>query len=159
MDRPSQRSQRLLEHARGTRYLVHLVRTVRLSVVAVVAAALALTGCAMTEAVDGSCVPRMQVEPATVHLGDSFTVVSADNCNVTVTDGGWVVVAGHVGDEKALVDVRSSDTFDGAFRVKLNLPSDFPLGEAYAGVDSWDYSTCADPVSCAGPMVNFTVER
>lgn len=100
----------------------------------------------------------MQIEPATIHPGDSITVVSADKCNVKVPGSGWTVVAGHVGNGKALVQVKSSDKFDGSFRVELTLPADFPIGEAYAGVDNWDYSTCPDAGSCASPMSSFTVK-
>ena len=139
-----------------------MVRTARAgaraSAIVIVAVTLAVTGCAMNNVAAENCVHRMRIAPATIHPGDSITVESADSCNVKVPSKGWVVVAGHVGAGKALVQVNRSDEFNGSFRVELTLPSDFPVGEAYAGVDNWDYSTCADPGSCAGPIASFTVE-
>lgn len=134
-----------------------MVRTAWIAVIAVVGMTLALTGCAANNIGGGSCVPRMRIEPATIHPGDSITVASADKCNVKIPGEGWDVVAGHAGGGKALVHVKSSDPFDGSFRVELTLPHDFPVGQAYAGVDNWDYSTCPDAASCAGPMSSFTV--
>jgi hypothetical protein len=141
-----------------------MVRTARAGarapaiVIVIVAVTLAVTGCAVNKVAAENCVPRMRIAPATIHPGDSITVESADSCNVKVPSKGWVVVAGHVGAGKTLVQVNRSDEFTGSFRVELTLPSDFPVGEAYAGVDNWDYSTCADTGSCAGPMASFTVE-
>lgn len=64
------------------------------------------------------------------------------------------VVTGHVGDVKILVQVKSSDTFDGSFRVELTLLGYFPIREAYAGVDNWGYSTCPDAGSDLQVLVN-----
>ena len=139
-------------------YLQFMVKLARAAAVMIVALSLALAGCAANKVTSENCVPRMRIEPATVHPGDSITVQSADTCKVKIPVDGWVVVAGHVGAGKALVQVKRSAEFNGSFRVELTLPSDFPVGEAYAGVDNWDYSTCADTGSCAGPMGSFTVE-
>lgn len=49
------------------------------------------------------------------------------------------------------------DEFDGTFRVELDLPSGFPAGDAFAGVENWDYSECADTGSCASASASFTV--
>jgi hypothetical protein len=139
-------------------------RTWSIPAIALVVVSLALGGCTAintaTNPASGYCVPRVHVEPATVHAGDTITVVSDDSCGVAVPGGGWLVVAGHVGDGgKGQVTVRSSDLFDGSFRVELTLPDTFPVGEAYAGVDNWDFSPCADTASCAAPMGGFTVEQ
>jgi len=45
-----------------------------------------------------NCVPRVQIEPATVQPGDSITVVSADDYSAKMPGDGWVAVAGCVGD-------------------------------------------------------------
>ena len=108
----------------------------------IVAVTLAVTGCATNKVAAENCVPRMRIAPMTIHP-DSITVKSADSCNVKVPSKGWVVVAGHVGAGKALVQVNRWDEFNGSLRVELILPSDFPVGEAYAGVANWGYSTCA----------------
>lgn len=135
-------------------------QTRRISAVALALALMTLNGCAMISPSSGYCVPRVHVEPTSVRAGDTVTVVSEDRCEVTVPTGGWLVVAGHVGDGgNGPVQVRSSEPFDGSFRVDLQLPKDFPAGEAYAGVINWDYSTCPDTASCAGPLGGFTVER
>lgn len=110
----------------------------------IVAVTLAVTGCATNKVAAENCVPRMRIAPTTIHSGDSITVKSADSCNVKVPSKGWVVLTGHVGAGKALVQVNRWDEFNGSLRVELILPSDFLVGEAYAGVDNWDYSTCAD---------------
>jgi hypothetical protein len=139
-----------------------MVAIARASAIAVVALTMALTGCSPTSATGGisggNCVPRVQIEPAIVHPGNSITVVSTDKCNVKVPGDGWTVVAGHIGDGKALVQGISSGTFDGSFRAKLTLPGDFPMGDAYAGIKNWDYSTCADSGSCASPQGDFNVQ-
>lgn len=136
-----------------------MVGAIRLSAIAIVMATLALTGCATIGLDDGTCVvPLVRVAPATAHPGDTITVVSDDSCDVEVPNGGWVVVAGHVGGGKTLVQVTAKNVFDGQFRVELTLSEDFPVGEAYAGIENWDYSTCPDNASCASPTGSFTVE-
>jgi hypothetical protein len=123
---------------------------------------MALTGCSLNSptggAGGGNCVPRVHIEPAIVHQGGSLTVVSTEKCNVKVPTGGWTVVAGHIEGGKALVREKSSGTFDGSFRAQLTLTGDFPLGDAYAGIKNWDYSTCADSGSCASPQGVFKVQ-
>ena len=109
----------------------------------IMAVTLAVTGCATNKVAAENCVPRMRIARTIIHPGDSITVKSADSCNVKVPSKGWVVEAGHVGAGKALVQVNRWDEFSGSDRVEHILPSDFPVGEAYAGVDNWDYSTCA----------------
>ena len=135
-----------------------MVKLARAAAVTIVALSLTLAGCAANKFTPENCVPRMNIAPATVHPGDSITVQSADRCKVEIPAVGWVVVAGHVGAGKALVEVKHSAEFNGSFRMELTLPSDFPVGEAYAGVDNWNYSTCAGTGSCAAPMGSFTVE-
>lgn len=131
----------------------------RLSILMVAALSLALSGCSTIGPGAGSCVvPRVQVEPTVVHPGDTITVVAEDACDVRMPDDGWVVGAGHVGGGGTLVHVTSADALDGSFRVELQLPDDFPIGEAYAGIENWDYSTCPDNASCASPTGSFTVE-
>jgi hypothetical protein len=146
----------------GWAYLGRMVAIARASAIAVVALVMALTGCSPNSPTGGvsggNCVPRVHIEPAIVHPGGPITVVSTDKCNVKVPTGGWNVVAGHIGDGKALVREKSSGTFDGSFRAQLTLPGDFPLGDAYAGIKNWDYSTCADSGSCASPQGVFKVQ-
>jgi len=118
----------------------------------------ALGGCG---ALSGSgCVPRMSVEPSHASPGDTITVTSDDTCGVPIPQGGWAVGAGHVGGGVNLpVSVTSDRKFDGSFTVHLTLPDNFPLGEAFAGVNNWDYSSCTDAnSSCAGPTGEFYVE-
>lgn len=138
---------------------------IRLLAIAAAVATLTLSGCAtVTPTAEmgnpdaaGCVVPLVRVTPATVHPGDTITVVSGDPCDIPIPGEGWLVVAGHVGDGGARVHVTSDDELDGLFRVELTLPDDFPIGEAYAGIGNWDYSTCPDNASCAGPTGSFTV--
>jgi uncharacterized lipoprotein YajG len=76
--------------SRVPQYLGQMVRTARLSAIAVVA----LTGCATNSTSGENCVPRVQIEPAAIHPGNSITVVSADSCNVKIPGAGWIEVAG-----------------------------------------------------------------
>ena len=73
--------------------------------------------------------------------------------------GGWRIIAAHDGDDPA-VSATTTERFDGDFRIALTLPSDFPEGEAYAGVENWDYSSCnGTNSSCAAAAGDFTVNR
>ena len=108
----------------------------------IVAVTLAVTGCATNKVAAENCAPRMRIARTTIHP-DSITVKSADSCNVKVPSKGWVVVAGHVGAGKALAQGNRWDEFSGSDPMELILPSDSPVGEAYAGVDNWVHSTCA----------------
>jgi len=57
------------------------------------------------------------------------------------------------------VRLTVTDAFDGAFRVQMTVPTDFPAGAAFAGIENWDYSACSDNASCASASVDFTVQR
>ena len=54
--------------------------------------------------------------------------------------------------------VRSTAELDGHWSVSVELPDDFPAGETTAGIDNWNYSSCPDNASCAGPVGSFRVE-
>jgi hypothetical protein len=114
----------------------------------------ALVGCSAPKPV---CVPRITVTPSEAHAGDTVTVESSDVCDVTVPRNGWRVVVSPTGDRGPKTTVTTSAAFDGAFSVTLTLPDDIPEGDASAGVENWDYSTCDDAASCAGPYSGFTV--
>lgn len=128
-----------------------------------VVTAILVSGCAVG-AVGGEgtgsndyCVPRMTVSPTTVTAGASVTLTSEDVCDVAVPANGWQVGAGNTGGGASLVTVRTTESFDGSFKVTLILPEDFPSGEAYVGIDNWDYSPCPDNASCAAPSISFEV--
>lgn len=53
----------------GPQYLGHMVGMALLSAIAVVAVALALTGCATNSTAGADCVPRVQIEEATILPG------------------------------------------------------------------------------------------
>lgn len=106
---------------------------------------------------DTNCVPRMSVSSGEAVRGEVVTLVTADVCEVAIPSGGWRVSAGHVGDGTALITAETRDELDGSFDLSLELPADFPTGDAWIGIENWDWSTCADAVSCAGPSTTFTV--
>jgi hypothetical protein len=144
-------------------------------------------GCASSDAPQAGCVPRMSVEPRTVHPGDTVTLSSADECHVAVPDGGWWVEATipsadgtatrapagdasspasptpgtPTADDSGLVRseaVRSVEAFDGSWSVEVRLPENFPVGDAAIGIRNWKYTACPADASCAGPSTGFTVE-
>ena len=118
-----------------------------------------VSGCAVLNGGPGdtNCVPRMSVSSDEVVRGEVVTLVTADVCEVAIPSGGWRVSAGHVGDGTALITAETEEQLDGSFDVSLELPGDFPTGDAWIGIENWDYSTCADASSCAGPSTTFTV--
>jgi hypothetical protein len=128
--------------------------------VVVVAATVLLGGCAMSSPFPaGGCVPRIFVEPKVTTPGDTIVVTSDTACDDTPPEGGWVVIAAHIGGGKALAHTTTQEGFDGSFRVTLQLPSDFPVGQAFAGIENWDYSFCSANASCASATGDFTVRR
>jgi len=123
------------------------------------AACVLASGCAVLQESPGAgnCVPRMSISSDEVIQGDAVSLVTADVCKVEPPPGGWRVSAGHVGDGTALISAETDEAFDGSFDVSLELPDDFPTGEAWIEIEDWDYSTCADTGSCAGPSTTFAV--
>jgi hypothetical protein len=103
------------------------------------------------------CVPRMTVSPTTVTPGVSITLSSEDICDLAAPAHGWQVGVGSTAGGGSLVTARTPERFDGSFEVTIVLPTDFPSGKAYAGIDDWDYSMCPDNASCAVPAVTFEV--
>ena len=126
---------------------------------AVLTACVLVSGCAVQNEGRGdtSCVPRMSVSSGEVVRGEVVTLVTADVCEVELPSGGWRVSAGHVGDGTAVIVAETDEALDGSFEVSLELPADFPTGDAWIGIENWDYSTCDDAGSCAGPSTTFTV--
>lgn len=118
-----------------------------------------VSACASSAFPEAKCVPRVLITPSVAAPGEVITLTSDTECQATVPPGGWRIVAAHVGREPA-VSVTTTERFDGDFEVTLTLPNDFPEGEAYAGVDNWDYSFCNDTnASCASATGDFTVTR
>ena len=99
------------------------------------------------------------VDPKTVSPGGTITLRSDTTCDNEPPQEGWVVTAAPVGNQKELATATTHDRFDGSFRVTLTLPADFPAGDAYTGIDDWDYSFCSDNGSCASATGDFTVEQ
>lgn len=125
---------------------------------ALVLAVPALSSCSTPPA--SSCVPRMFVDSLHVSPGGTITVTSDTTCDVPTPEGGWVVGARAVGPgSTSLVSVTSEDQFDGSFTVQLTIPDDFPIGEGYAIVENWNYSSCLDAnSSCAVASATFYVD-
>jgi len=129
----------------------------RRSVALLLAAPLTLTalvGCSTPKPV---CVPRITVTPSEAHAGDTATVESPDVCEVTVPRDGWRVNISPTGDRGPSTTVTTSEAFDGSFSAEVTLPDDIPAGDASAGVENWDYSTCDDAASCVGPYGGLIV--
>ena len=128
--------------------------------IAVFAVAAVTSGCASPPP-DGWCVPRITVTPSLASPGESITLTSDTKCDAPLPRDGWVVSAAHVGDgDEPLVSLISQDEFDGDFTATLELPTNFPLGEASAGIENWNYSDCSGSSgSRASPSGGFTVER
>ena len=119
-----------------------------------------LTGCASSGgAGGGGCVPRMTVSPRVAHPGDTVTLATRDVCDVSVPEGGWQVDAFPTGEDTPHVSVRTHEPLDGSWSVSVTLPADFRAGDAAFGIENWDYSTCPDDASCAGPFGYFRVEE
>jgi hypothetical protein len=118
-----------------------------------------VTACASPHHREGGCVPRMSAEPRSVHVGDTVTFSTDDVCKVDVPDGGWRVEARLAGAVGTRATARSAEPFDGSWSVRILVPAAFPVGDASIGITNWDYSSCPDTASCAGPFADVTVER
>ena len=128
-------------------------------VAAVSVALLSITACAAAPAAEEAfCVPRITVEPQSVAGGDTIILTSDDFCGAEMPEEGWAVSAAPQDRIDDAVVIRSTEEFDGAFRVDITLPIDFSAGPAFAGIDGWDYSGCPDDASCASPTGDFVVE-
>jgi hypothetical protein len=131
-----------------------------LLIAAVASAVLGLTGCTVSPSpppAGSFCVPRFTIEPSVVRAGDTISIASDAKCDVDLPREGWVVIASPVGSRDQGVRANVMDRFDGTFRVELVLSSDFPVGDAFAGIENWDYSQCADTGSCASASASFRV--
>lgn len=88
---------------------------------------------------------------------------SDTSCEVAPPSGGWSVLVAPVGHPDQGVRTEVDDGFDGSFSVSVDIPLDFPPGEAFAAIDNWDYSPCDDTNSnnsagsCAAASGSFTV--
>lgn len=124
-----------------------------------VVAGVALGSCSTSPPPAPGCVPRVSVTPHEASPGDTITLRSDTVCSDPRPDDGWIVTAGHVGGEAVLVRTVSRDTFDGSFTAVVDLPEDFPVGEAFAGIANWDYSFCegSGAGSCASATGDFIV--
>lgn len=123
-----------------------------------VAGATTLSGCYLSPPPPIGCVPRITVTPAVAAPGDTITLESDTTCDDAPPDGGWIVTATHVGSTAVLAQTTSNAQFDGSFIARMVLPTDFPIGEAYAGVSNWDYSFCeSGGGSCASATGDFIV--
>jgi hypothetical protein len=118
-----------------------------------------MTACASPNPSEGGCVPRMSVEPRSVHVGDTVTFSTDDVCRVDVPAGGWRIEAHLPGGDGARATVRSAERFDGSWSARVVVPADFPVGDVSIGITNWDYSSCPANASCAGPFADVTVER
>jgi hypothetical protein len=126
----------------------------------------ALAGCAASPVFGppAGCLPRFTVTPDTARAGDTVTFSTTDECDVDVPDGGWRIEVQHEGanlpEDSAFADAaRSDDAFDGSWSVSVPLPASMESGAASVSIANWDYSTCPDDASCAGPSRSFTVAR
>lgn len=136
------------------------------ALVLTVAVGSALSGCTSypVSGPTAGCVPRFTVTPDTARAGDTVTFATTDECDVEVPDGGWRIDVQHQGenvpDDPAFADAaRSDDAFDGSWSVSVPVPSDIEPGDAWVSIRNWDYSTCPDDASCAGPSRDLTIER
>ncbi|MBA4248689.1 MAG: hypothetical protein C0444_10405 [Microbacterium sp.] len=122
-------------------------------------AAMVLSGCVSTPPAEEYCVPRVTISPVEVRPGDTITVTVESGCDVPMPAGGWVVIAGPVGQlDLAVRTVTEAELVNG-FAVTVELPADFPGSEGFAGLDYWDYSGCPDNASCASPVASFRVAQ
>jgi hypothetical protein len=127
--------------------------------------ALGLSGCVSSSPPPSSwCVPRIIVEPAIVAPGESITLSSDTECDVSQPPGGWDVIVAPIGQVENGVSTTVTDDFDGSFSVTVVIPEDFPSGDAFADIANWDYSPCDDTGvtsassgSCASASGSFTV--
>lgn len=124
-----------------------------------VAASTALAGCSASPVYGppAGCLPRFTVTPDTARAGDTVTFSTTDECGVDVPDGGWRI---EVSDDGGVRDddiARSTDTFDGSWSASVRLPGDLRPGDGMLAIGNWDYSSCPDNASCAGPFGNLTI--
>lgn len=159
MYRPGRRARAPRHRDAGDTYPV-VMRSRLWALGFIATAGVLFSGCTMSSPPPSSgCVPRVMVEPKVAAPGGTITLTSDTTCDDEPPRGGWAVIAAPVGSPQALASVTTDDEFDGSFRVTITLPTDFPAGEAYAGIDNWDYSFCSDDGSCASATGDFTVER
>jgi hypothetical protein len=130
---------------------------VTLGIAAVFAATTAFVAAACTSPPTSACVPRVQIEPKKAHAGHTIEVSVEAGCDIAAPSDGWIVYAAPVGKPERAVTVHIDGELSKGFHAMLTLPAAFPTGEASAGLKDWDYSTCADSASCAGPSGSFTV--
>jgi hypothetical protein len=124
--------------------------------------AMLVTGCASavpaaSPEVPGRCVPLINVQPERPSPGDRIVVTAPGTCRVAVPPDGLEITAAPVGDLTSAVRLTVPLGTGEPFHAELQLPDDFPLGEAWAGIEDWDYSSCPDNASCAIPYGYFTV--
>lgn len=105
------------------------------------------------------CFPApVRVEPATAHPGSALTVNSdAADCDLGYARGHtYSVVVRH---RDTVTDpVRTEVRTDGVFRTTIDLPADFPAGDAVVIVTGSPYDDCDDTGSCVGYSALLTVE-
>jgi hypothetical protein len=123
------------------------------------ALAFSLSGCITTSPPPSTslCTPRFTIEPAVVPPGGTITLASDTECDAAQPNGGWSVLIAPVGRPDEGVRTTVTDVFDGSFSVNLSVPATFPIGEAFAGIENWDYSECRGSGSCASASASFTV--
>ena len=129
-------------------------------IAAAASATLLLTGCTVSgpEEIDATyCVPRVWVTPADALPGDAISVEVESGCDASTPPDGWVVVAAPVGQLERAVRLTVDAELEEGFTVTLEVPDDFPPGEAFAGLEEWDFSGCPDDASCASPTGSFEV--
>ena len=127
--------------------------------VVVLACTLLLSGCSTTLDTPGvrGCVPLVSVSPRTVQVGGTITVVVSPGCNLQTPAEGWVIFTAPVGEMDQAVRLTVQQSLGAGFRTEMPLPASFAAGEAFAGLDGWDYSACPDNASCAGPTTSYTI--
>ncbi len=120
---------------------------------------LSLYGCSTSAIPDPTyCMPLVTVSPSSVHPGDTVTITVDDGCTMPTPEGGWELIAAPVGQRDVAVTGSTEADLSAGFTADLVVPADFPTGEAFAGIDNWDFSQCADTSgSCASPTGNFEV--
>ena len=102
-------------------------------------------------------MPHITIEPAVVSPGGSITMASDTECDAAPPTDVWKIIVAPVGQAYLGVSANVTDEFDGSFSVMLEIPAYFPSGEAFAGVENWDYSECPDNASCASASGGFRI--
>lgn len=126
------------------------------------ACTLMLGGCATSsppvdDAGAAACVPLVRIEPRVASPGDTVTVIVDDDCDLEAPEGGWEVMVAPVGRFESAIRSTVAADLDEGFSVAIPLPPGFPAGEAFGGIDGWDFSHCPDSASCASPTGDFSV--